>query len=77
MCRKKERERDADSKNMGNSIAGLAEERGQFFSSICAGIVLGLLAAPINVIKVPLQVHICFFLRPAWLHGVKDAHTDL
>lgn len=34
---------------------GMSEERGQFFSSMFAGMVLGLLAAPINVIKVPLQ----------------------
>jgi hypothetical protein len=38
----------------------MSEERGQFFSSMFAGMVLGLLAAPINVIKVPLQVNVLF-----------------
>jgi len=35
--------------------AGMTEEQGGFFSSMLAGMVLGFLAAPINVIKVPLQ----------------------
>jgi len=35
--------------------AGMSEEQGGLFSSMLAGMVLGFLAAPINVIKVPLQ----------------------
>lgn len=52
-----EEEEDAYHQSIG---AGMTEERGQFFSSVFAGMVLGLLAAPINVIKVPLQVRSAF-----------------
>jgi hypothetical protein len=53
-------------------LIGMSEERGQFFSSMFAGMVLGLLAAPINVIKVPLQVatfylsFLFFSFSPSW-----------